>query len=140
MTTDPNEKKGFTVGEIEAKAKQHSLEIALIVIFAITAISTLLYPGSMKGWSVFFAMVLGIVGVVVPRWSQRALTQGVCFICKEKSLYMASGVIALLLAIFFPVIIFALFGWFGGTSITHHLRCHPCRGSSNKEAHTEEKH
>ncbi len=111
---------GFTVSELECKAKQYGLEICLCAMFILTAIFTLVWGGAMVLWSILLTMILGIVGVLFPKLVRKILHAGMEFICKEKVTCIVAAVIGVLLSILLPVVIFALFGLVAGKAIVRH--------------------
>ena len=111
---------GFTVSELEIKAKKYGLEICLCAMFILTAIFTLAWGGAMLLWSVLLCMLLAIVGVIFPKQVKKILHSGMDFIYKEKVTCITFAVIGILVSIFLPVIIFALIGLVAGKTIAMH--------------------
>lgn len=111
-------KGGFTVGEIEGKVRKYGLEIALCVVFILTAIFALVWGGAMLLWSILLGMIFAIIGVLVPNSMHKVTTHALKFTSKEKVTGIIMAVIACLLAIFLPPIIFAVVGLVAGKSFS----------------------
>ena len=112
------EKKGFTVSELEGTARKYASEIGISVIFAISAIFALIWSRPMMVWSILLCMILAIVGVIIPDSMSKAINKAVDFIYKEKIILIVTGVVLLVVAIFVPVLIFGLVGLLAGGSIS----------------------
>ncbi len=119
---------GFTVSELEIKAKKYGLEICLCAMFLLTAIFTLAWGGAMLLWSILLSMLFGIVGVIFPKHVKKIMHSGMEFIYKEKVTSITFAVIGILVSIFLPVIIFALVGAVAGKTIAMHA----CACSNNE--------
>ncbi len=126
MSNDQEDKSkgGFTVGELEGKMKKYGLEIALCVIFILTAIFALVWGGAMMVWSVLLCMIFAIVGVLVPKSTHKVASQSMRFICKEMITAILVGVVACLIGVFIPPFIFALVGLIAGKTIAVDARSH----------------
>lgn len=128
MADEQKPRGGFTVSEIENKFKEYGLEICLCIMFILTAIFTLVWGGAMLLWSILLSMILAIVGVLFPKPVKKILNGCMEFICKEKTTSIVSAVLGILVSIFLPVIIFALFGLVAGKAIVRHasICCGTC--------------
>jgi hypothetical protein len=115
---DNQEKKGFTVSELEGTARKYASEIGISVIFAISAIFTLIWSGAMMVWAVLLCMILAIVGTIIPDSMSKAINKAVDFVYKEKIMLIVTGVVLLIVAIFIPVLIFGLVGLLAGGSLS----------------------
>ena len=115
---EPKPKSGFTVGEIEGRMRKYGLEIALCVVFILTAIFTLVWGGAMLLWSILLAMIFGIIGVLVPKSMHKVTIHSHEFVNREKITSIIIAVIAFLIAIFLPPIIFAIVGLMAGKSFS----------------------
>ena len=120
MADEQKSRKGFTVSELESKAKKYGLEICLCFIFILTTIFTLIWGGAMILWSILLTMLAAIVGVLFPLQVKKILHSSMNFAFKEKVTYIALGVIGLVISILLPVAIFALAGVLAGKSIVMH--------------------
>ncbi|MCH9617554.1 MAG: hypothetical protein SP4CHLAM5_06790 [Chlamydiia bacterium] len=133
-----NEKKtGFTVSELEGTAKKYASEIGLGVIFAMTAIFTLIWGGAMMVWSIILAMILAIIGAVVPGSMMSAISKSLDYVYRERVMLIITGVVLLVVAIFIPVLIFALVGLISGGSLSLSMKkksCKSCCKTENKDS------
>lgn len=107
-------KEGVSVKEIEEFAKKHRFEVFLCLMFLFACIFSLI--GYFRGgWSIFFAMGGGILGVIFPIKTESMLKMVFQFIFKQDTiLQLVLGVVGLILAIFIPFVIFLLTGLVGG--------------------------
>ena len=117
MADEQKPRGGFTVSELEEKAKKYGLEICLCSMFILTAIFTLVWGGAMILWSILLSMMLAIVGVLFPKIVRKGLQLSMEFIYKEKVTCIVAATIGILLSIFLPLVIFALFGLIAGKAI-----------------------
>ncbi len=140
MTKDqePKNKGGFTVGELEGKVKKYGLEIALCVVFVLTAVFALVHGSSMLHWSILLCMIFAIVGILVPKSMDKITTHALRFIYKEKITSIVMGVIACLVAIFLPPIIFAIVGLVAGKAFS--LDGHMKNPHSKEDDHDHHDH
>ena len=124
MADDPNDKSkgGFTVGELEGKMKKYGLEIALCLVFILTAIFALVWGGAMLVWSILLCMIFAIVGVLVPKSAHKISLASLTFVSTEEITAIIVAVLACLVAIFIPPIIFAIMGAVAGKAIANDAR------------------
>jgi ABC-type multidrug transport system fused ATPase/permease subunit len=123
-----NEKKtGFTVSELEGTAKKYASEIGLGVIFAMTAIFTLIWGGAMMVWSVILSMILAIIGALVPGSMMAGISKALDYVYRERVMLIITGVVLLVVAIFIPVLIFALVGLIAGGSLSLSMKKKACK-------------
>jgi hypothetical protein len=110
-------KEGVSVKEIEEFAKRHRYEVFFCLMFLFACIFSLV--GYFRGgWSIFFAMGGGILGVIFPVKTDAMLKMIFQFIFKQDlTLQIVLGVVGLILAIFVPFIIFLAVGLAGGRSM-----------------------
>jgi hypothetical protein len=127
MDNEQKPRNGFTVSELENKVKKYGVEICLCTVFVLTAIFTLVWGGAMILWSILLCMILGIIGALFPKHVKKILYTGMELACKEKVSSIATAIVAILLSIFLPLVIFALVGLIAGKSIALHV-CN-CSGS-----------
>ena len=114
--------KGFTVSQIEGQVKKYASEIGLCVIFAVSAIFTLIWSGSMMIWSIILCMALAIIGTLIPSYMNDGINKIVDFIYRDKIVLIVAGVVLLIIAIFIPVIIFAIVGLLSGGSLSFEMK------------------
>ncbi len=120
MADEEKPRGGFTVSELEDKAKKYGLEICLCTMFILTAIFTLVWGGAMILWSILLCMILGIVGVLFPKPVKKILHYGMEFVYKEKVTCIIAATVGIVVSILLPVVIFALFGLISGKTIVRH--------------------
>ena len=84
MADEEKPRGGFTVSELEDKAKKYGLEICLCTMFILTAIFTLVWGGAMILWSILLCMILGIVGVLFPKPVKKSFTMEWNLFIKKK--------------------------------------------------------
>lgn len=113
---EPDEKSGLTLGEIEGKMRRYGLEIGLCVTFILTAIFTLIWGGAWVTWSILLSMILGVIGALMPKAIDKATCASLSFIYREKVTSIVVAVIAFLIAIILPPLIFAVVGLIAGKS------------------------
>lgn len=130
-----DKKKGFTVSELEGTAKKYASEIGLGVIFAVTAIFTLIWGGAMMVWSIILAMILAIVGSLVPGSMMDGISKALDFIYKEKVMLIVTGVVLLIVAIFIPVLIFSVMGLIGGGALSLTMKKKSCKSCHHSDHH-----
>ena len=120
MADNPKSKEprgGFTVSELEDKFKKYGLEICLCAMFILSAIFALIWGGMMLSWSILLTMILGIVGILLPKQIQKVHKATFDFIYKEKVTAIAAAVIGILLSILIPPLVFAFTGLVAGKSL-----------------------
>ncbi len=130
MADEQKPRNGFTVSELENKVKKYGIEICLCTVFVLTAIFTLVWGGAMILWSILLCMILGIIGALFSKQVKKFLHAGMDLACREKVSSISTAIIALLLSIFLPVIIFALVGLIAGKSIALHVS--NCQGTCDE--------
>ena len=119
---DTKGKKGFTVSELEGKAKQYASEIGLAVIFLLTAIFTLVWGPSMKFWAILLSMIFAIIGAVIPNSMMDFLSKALDFVYREKVMLIATGIVLMIIGIFIPAIIFAFVGLIAGGALSQSMK------------------
>lgn len=102
------EKEGFTVKELQQRGKRYAVEIALVIIFALSAIFALVWGAGMMVWSIILAMAFAIVGAVIPKYMDRWIKASMGFLFKQQVVGVVMAVVFIVLAIFVPVVTFAL--------------------------------
>ena len=107
-------KKGVSVKEIEEFTKKHRYEVFFCALFVLTCIFSLV--GHFGGkWSIFFGMGGAILGVIFPSKTESLMKMVFKFIfSQEKTIQIVLAVVALIVAIFLPFIIFLALGLIGG--------------------------
>jgi len=119
---DTKGKKGFTVSELEGKAKKYASEIGLAVIFFLTAIFTLVWGPSMKFWAILLAMIFAIMGAVIPNSMMDFLSKALDFVYRERIMLIVTGVVLMIIGIFIPAIIFAFVGLIAGGALSQSMK------------------
>ncbi|OGN62872.1 MAG: hypothetical protein A3F09_00020 [Chlamydiae bacterium RIFCSPHIGHO2_12_FULL_49_11] len=109
-------KSGFTVQELQGKAKKFGLEIALCVIFVLTAIFALVWSSAYMVWSILLGMIFAIVGALLPKSVHKFTTSALRFIYREKATSIVFAVLGLVLAVALPMLIFGMVGLIAGKS------------------------
>ena len=107
-------KKGVSVKEIEEFTKKHRYEVFFCILFLLACIFGIV--GYFRAaWNIFFVMAGGILGVIFPNKVESFLEMIFKFIFKQdKTIQIVLGVVALIIAIFMPFIIFLVVGLIGG--------------------------
>ncbi len=118
---DTNEpKKGVSVKEIEEFAKKHRFEVFFCLAFIFACFFSFVFFG--PGWGIFLASIGGILGVIMPARIEVFTAKISHFIFKqEKTTQIVLGVVALVLSILVPPLIFFLLGLHGGKSMHHQV-------------------
>jgi uncharacterized membrane protein len=110
-------KEGVTVKEIESYAKKHRFEVFFCLAFLLACFFSFVFFSS---WSIIFAAVGGIIGVLIPAkvesFSRRAV---LFFIKQENTTQLILGVVGLILSIFLPILTFFVLGLGGGRFLQH---------------------
>ena len=130
------EKEGFTVKELQQKSKKYAVEISLSAIFAVSAIFAIIWGASMMVWSIILCMVLAIVGALLPGYTNSITKASMGFIGKQPIVGIVIAVVFIILAIFIPVIPFALLGLSGGKSLVNDCNI----GTKNHKHHESKNH
>lgn len=116
--TQPGSKGGYTIQELEDMWQKYVVEIGVGVVFVLTAIFSLIIGGWMVVWSILLSMIFGIVSVVFPDTSKKITGKSLGFINGlEKVTLIVTFVLAAIVAIFLPCVIFAMVGFVAGHSI-----------------------
>lgn len=106
-------KEGVSVKEIEAFAKKHRIQVFYCLAFIFACFFSFVFFG--PGWAIIFAAIGGILGVIFP-----GKLEGICkkvleFVFKQEEItQMIIGIVALILSIFIPPLIFLILGLHGG--------------------------
>ena len=122
-------KGGLTVGELENHAKRYAIEISFTVIFILTAIFSFIWGGHMITWSILLSMLFAIVGSIWASFVHKMAAKSIKFFTKEKVTAISTGIVAALLSIFLPALIFAIVGLIAGNSLALHGRGICCEES-----------
>ncbi|HSW86091.1 MAG TPA: hypothetical protein VLG49_01170 [Rhabdochlamydiaceae bacterium] len=114
-------KEGVSVKEIEGFAKKHRFEVFFCFKFVLACFFSFVFFG--PGWAVVFAVLGGLIGVIIPGRVDRFAKMMFDFVAKqEKVTQMVIAGVSLVLAIFLPFVTFFLIGLHGGTSMQEHAR------------------
>ncbi len=124
MADNHKSNKGFTVSELESKMQKHGPEICFCAMFILAAIFALIWSGMILSWSILLTMILGIVGVLIPKHVHKAIMASLHFIYKEKVTSLVAAVIGLLISILLPPLVFALVGAVAGRALI--TNCSSC--------------
>ena len=110
-------KKGVSVKEIEEFTKKHRYEVFFCILFLLACIFGIV--GYFRAaWNIFFVMAGGILGVIFPHKVESFLQMIFRFIFKQdKTIQIVLAVVALIIAIFMPFIIFLVVGLIGGRTM-----------------------
>ena len=137
--TENEKKSGFTVSELEGTAKKYASEIGLAVIFVVTALFTLIWGGAMMVWSVILCMALAVVGACTPNSMMNMITKALDFVYKEKAILIATGIVLQIVAIFVPVLIFAVLGLIAGGYLSSSMKKKACCCGENRNCKIDNK-
>lgn len=97
-------------------AKKHSLEVVLCLSFLLACLFSFVFFGA--GWSVIFAAIGGILGVLMPKQMGNISRKIFAFINKqEKVTKLVLAAVVLILSIFLPPLIFLVLGKNGGQKL-----------------------
>ena len=97
--------------------KKHGVEICLSAMFILAGLFALIWGGLILSWSILLAMILGVVGVLIPKVIQKILHASAHFIFKDKIVSIAATVIGIIIAILLPPLVFALIGVTAGKTL-----------------------
>lgn len=115
---NPKKDSGYTVKQIEGKVKKYGLEIALVVMFILSAIFPLVWGGAWVVWSIILCMIFAIIGVLVPRSTHKLTSHALQFIYKEKVTSIAIAIVGVLITIFLTPVFFAIIGLMAGKTFS----------------------
>jgi membrane associated rhomboid family serine protease len=111
-------KEGMTVQEIENIAKKYRFELVFCLSFILAGIFSYLF--GLQGWSIFLAVIGGVVGVCLPAHAEKWLGRCFQFLYKqERMTQIIIGIAVLVLSIFISPIIFFVLSILGGVEIHH---------------------
>ncbi len=114
---DGNKKEGVSVKEIEEFAKKHRFEVFFCLMFLFACIFGV-FGMFRPGLSILLAMAGGALGVVLPMKMDQLLKSTFHFVFKqEKTILIVLGIVALLISIILPFIIFLVVGVAGGRAV-----------------------
>ncbi len=131
-------KEGVSVQEIENFAKKYTSEVFSALALLIATISSLFNFFTGSSWSVFFAGIGAIVGLIFPNQANKALGKLYGMLrTQEKSTQIIFGIVKLVVAIFVPFALFAILGLLGGSST--HLHTYTSTKAKPKVKPPEEK-
>ncbi len=110
-------KEGVSVKEVGDFAKKYRFEVFFCIIFIFACLFSLV--GYFRaGWSLFFLTGGAILGMIFPVKADALTKRGFQFSFKQdKMVKVILGIVALLLAIFLPFLIFLGVGLIGGRAI-----------------------
>lgn len=110
-------KEGVSVKEIEDFAKKYTSEVFSALAIFIATVSSLFDFFTGAGWSVLFAGLGAITGLIFPNQVDAALEKFYSMVKRqEKPTQFIIGTVKLVIAIFIPFVLFCLLGLIGGTS------------------------
>ncbi|MES2122522.1 MAG: hypothetical protein V4492_07070 [Chlamydiota bacterium] len=111
-------KEGVSVKEIEEFAKKHRFEVFFCLAFLFACFFTFVMWG--PGWSIIAAAAGAILGVLLSGKIEHLAKTIFQFIFKqEKTTQLVLGIVALIIAIFIPPLIFLMLGLHGGKDMYH---------------------
>ena len=110
-------KKGVSVKEIEEFTKKHRYEVFFCALFLLSCIFGIVGYFN-ASWNIFCTMAGGILGVIFPTKVESFLKMIFNFVFgQDKTIQIVLGVVALILAIFIPFVIFLVVGLIGGRTM-----------------------
>jgi hypothetical protein len=110
-------KEGMSVKEIEEFAKRYRFEVFFCLMFVLACIFGIAGYFRM-GWNIFFGMAGGILGVIFPNKVEHLIKVIFKFVFdQDKIVQIVLGVVGLLIAIFFPFLIFLKVGAIAGRTM-----------------------
>lgn len=111
-------KEGVSLKEIEQFAKKHRFEVFFALLFILACFFSFIMWGT--GLAVSLAALGAILGVLFPGKVEFFSKKGMEFVFKqEDTTQIILGVVALIIAIFLPPLIFLKLGVHGGKDIYH---------------------
>ncbi|MDR2539105.1 MAG: hypothetical protein LBC45_00525 [Chlamydiales bacterium] len=114
-------KEGVSVKEIETFAKQYRFEFFFCLAFALAFLFALIMYS--RVWSIGASALGGILGVLFSRKVVYFSKAVLHFLFRqEKTTQFVLAIVALILAIFLPPLIFLLLGLHGGKDLYHVTR------------------
>lgn len=113
---------GYTIQELVDMWQKYIVEIGVGVVFALTAIFSLMWGGMMLVLSILLCMILGIIGAVFPDTARTIFGKMFGLInLEEKVSPIISLCIGVMIAIFLPCVIFAAIGFMAGSNIHYNV-------------------
>lgn len=114
---DGGKKEGVSVKEIEEFAKKHRFEVFFCLMFLLACIFGT-FGMFRPGLSILLGMVGAVLGVIMPMKMEQMLRSAFHFVFKqEKVMLIVLGIVALLISIILPFIIFLVVGVAGGRAM-----------------------
>lgn len=108
--------EGVSVKEIENFAKKHRVEVVFCLALVLACFFSFFMFGT--GWSLFFASVGGILGMVFPQKVESIFRSIKNFVQKQESTtQLILAIVYLLLAIFIPPLVFLKLGSHAGINV-----------------------
>lgn len=108
--------EGITVKEIEQFAKKHRFEVLFGLSFVFACFFSFVFFGA--GWAIIFAMIGGILGVIIPGRVETYASRMFQFVFKqEQTTQLVLSIVMLIISIFLPPLIFLIVGAQGGQSL-----------------------
>src|SRR3972149_11827054 len=111
-------KEGVSVKELEDFAKKHRFEVFFCLLFLLACIFGVWGMFFRMGWNILAISVGAVLSVIFPMKIEMFLRRMIQFIFKQdKTIQIVFGIAGLVIAIFFPLVIFLLVGLAGGKSL-----------------------
>lgn len=116
-------KKGVSVADIEGFAKKRTNEVFIVLALVIGAISSAFHFFTGPFLSLLLMAIGALAGIFFPNEIDRILKQLHGFASKqEKTTQLVLGAVEIVVGIFIPFVLFALFGLLSGTSFHYYTR------------------
>ena len=111
-------KEGVSVQEIEDFARKYMSEVFVVLAIIIASISSTFDFFTGPGWSICLAGLGSVVAIIFPRQIKEFVTKVHNFMNKQqKSTQIIIGVVRLIVALFIPLLLFAVIGLHAGLAI-----------------------
>jgi len=108
-------KEGVSVKELEDFAKKHRFEVFFCLLFLLACVFGIWGMFFRTGWNILAISVGAVLSVIFPMKIEMFLQKMTHLIFKQdKTIQIVFGVASLVIAIFFPLVIFLLVGMAGG--------------------------
>jgi hypothetical protein len=116
-------KEGVSVKEIEAFARNHTMEVFSVLAIIIATITSCWDYFTGPGLSIFFTALGTIAAIIFPVPIDRWLKHIYIFVLdQEKTTQLIIGAVKIVVAIFIPFILFGMLGLLAGSSFHYYVR------------------
>jgi hypothetical protein len=112
-----DKKEGMTVKEIENFAKKNRVAVVFCLSFILALFFSFVFFG--PGWAMVCATIGGVLGLIFSDKVEQMSKKIFQFVFKQEQMtQLILGVVALIISIFLPPLVFLIIGFHGGRDIS----------------------